>query len=341
MVPERSVFSEKVFEADNHTCIMCGAAAVDAHHLFNRNLWSDGGYHVDNGVSLCGDCHLKAERNEYTVEELRAAAGRKLLMPPGFSYKEKYDTWGNVLLRNGLIAYGPMRDNEGMQKALAHLRGTFTDRVKYPSTSYLPNSPSLDENDTVIDPKVFDDIEIVVTQKMDGENTTLTSEYTHARSMDSADHPTRSWVKQLWAQIRYDIPQGWRINGENVYAFHSIRYDNLETYFYCFSIWNEHNVCLSWDETVEWCAMLGLTPAPVIYRGVYDLKAIHAAWEALDHDSEGYVVRDAGSYSYQEFPNKLAKWVRNDFLQVTLNHDGSELHWMHRDNIEPNRLKTK
>lgn len=336
----RDEFREAVFVADEHKCVICSKPAVDAHHLYNRNLWEDGGYYLNNGVALCETCHYEAETNRLTIAELIEASGREHLLPPGLSYKETYDTWGNVLLPNGLVAFGPMKGDEGMQKALKHLGGLFTDRVKYPSTSYLPNSPSLDENDTVIDPSVFEGVEVIVTEKLDGENTTLARDYTHARSMDSSDHPTRSWVKAFWSQIRFDIPGGWRINGENVYAYHSIRYADLESYFYGFSIWNEHNVCLSWDETAEWFQLIGVVPAPIIYRGVFDLKAIHAAWEELEHESEGYVVRFAGSYSYKEFPQKLAKWVREGHIQYE-GESHEDLHWMHRYNIEPNKLRLK
>ena len=38
--------------------MVCKKPAVDAHHLLERRLWPDGGYHLDNGVSLCAEHHL-------------------------------------------------------------------------------------------------------------------------------------------------------------------------------------------------------------------------------------------------------------------------------------------
>lgn len=36
---------------------------------------------------------------------------------------------------------------------------------------------------------------VVITEKMDGENTTLYRDGLHARSLDSRHHPSRNWVK--------------------------------------------------------------------------------------------------------------------------------------------------
>ena len=51
-------------------------------------------------------------------------------------------------------------------------------------------------------------------------------------------------------------------------------YDDLESYFYLFSIWNDKNECLSWDETLEWANILDLATPKVFYRGVYDEKVL-------------------------------------------------------------------
>ena len=75
------------------------------------------------------------------------------------------------------------------------------------------------------------------------------SDRIHARSLETDFHESRTWVRALWGNIKHEIQDGWRICGENMFAEHSIHYNNLETYFYVFSIWNETNDCLSWDET--------------------------------------------------------------------------------------------
>lgn len=57
----RDKFRNKVFKRDNHKCKVCDQSAVDAHHITNRNEMPDGGYVIENGISLCESCHIKAE----------------------------------------------------------------------------------------------------------------------------------------------------------------------------------------------------------------------------------------------------------------------------------------
>lgn len=59
----RSSFRSAVFSRDGNRCAACGAAegALDAHHIIDRNELPNGGYVKENGISLCPDCHEKAE----------------------------------------------------------------------------------------------------------------------------------------------------------------------------------------------------------------------------------------------------------------------------------------
>lgn len=210
-------------------------------------------------------------------------------------------------------------------------------RIKYPRTLHLPWSQGATSDDKVhsdVD-SLFSGQRVVVTEKMDGENTTLYADgYSHARSTDSAHHPSRAWVKaQVAPRMVGNLPKGWRVCGENLYALHSIKYDKLSTYFLVFSVWDENNRCLSWEETVEWCALLGLETVPIVYKGVWDKKAIQEAWKghsAFGGEGEGYVVRKASSFTYGDFAGSLAKYVR-------ANHVQTDTHWMHTTVI-PNQL---
>lgn len=121
-------------------------------------------------------------------------------------------------------------------------------RFKYPRTPHLPWSPGFTADDIrQRDIQGFEDKEIVITEKMDGECTTIYRDFIHARSIDSRHHSSRAWVKGLQARLALDIPEGWRVCGENLYAKHSLHYSELESYFYVFAIWDENNRCLSWD----------------------------------------------------------------------------------------------
>lgn len=102
----------------------------------------------------------------------------------------------------------------------------------------------------------------------------------HARSPEDAYHPSQSWCRALQARIAHDIPPGWRICGENVYARHSIAYRDLPSFFFVYSIWDEHNRALGADATREWCALLGLETVPEFYRGPFDEARIRGLMPA-------------------------------------------------------------
>ena len=83
----REAFRTAVFERDGYACVMCGKkiGKLDAHHIEDRHTQPDGGYTLDNGITLCADdndknnCHWKAEQYHatgkaypsYSPEELR------------------------------------------------------------------------------------------------------------------------------------------------------------------------------------------------------------------------------------------------------------------------------
>lgn len=334
----RDEFREGVFERDNHKCVICGEDSQDAHHILERRLFDDGGYYLDNGASLCGECHIKAEMTTLTVDEIRRACGIEKRIIPDQLYKEyNYDKWGNIILPNGTRLKGVLFADESVQKILkqGNVLGEFSKYIKYQRTYHLPNSPTINKDDRQLsDYSNFEGKEVVVTIKLDGENTTMYSDYIHARSLDSNNHPSRNWVKNFHSQIMCDIPEGWRICGENLYAKHSIWYEKLAGYFQVFSIWNEKNECLSWDGTLEWCEMIGLKWVPELYRGEFDADLIQKLFEEYKNDShdevEGYVVRITDGFSYGAFRDSIAKWVRPNHVQC---HG----HWT-RDKLVPNEV---
>ncbi len=71
----RAAFRSAVFKRDKLHCRCCGKAGydrqeltdkpdqvpLDAHHITDRTQISNGGYVKENGISVCDDCHLKAE----------------------------------------------------------------------------------------------------------------------------------------------------------------------------------------------------------------------------------------------------------------------------------------
>ena len=233
-----------------------------------------------------------------------------------------------------------------------------TEYHKYPRTYHVPWSEGLQNDDRRVETLDFISSEprIIITEKLDGENSNLYRDHYHARSIDSKDHPSRHWLKKLHATICYDIPDGWRISGENMYALHSVYYTELPTYFLVFGFYDENNICLSWDQTVEFCKVLGLTTVPVLYDGPWDMDAItkcftgksrFKGWtpntdrfqdafageifecfraeisagvpieEIAFETQEGYVVRTAREFNYNEHEKYTCKWVRKGHVQCS------------------------
>lgn len=333
----RDDFREGVFKRDGHRCVVCGDPGQDAHHLIERRLFSCGGYYLENGATVCGKCHILCEQTVISVEEMREYAGIKRVCVPEEMYPDHvYDKWGNHILGNGQRTRGPLFFDESVQKILKQggMLNSFTNRVKYPRTFHLPWSPGIHDDDRVIPSMAaFEGEWVIVTEKMDGENTTLYTDYFHARSVDGRSHPSQDRAKAIHSEFAHDIPHDWRINCENVYAEHSIPYKNLRSFLLGFGVWNERNVCLSWKETKEWFALLGITPVRVIYSGIYDEKLIKSLYDE-DKDwstSEGYVVRVARSFDFGEFHKCVAKYVRKGHVQTNK-------HWKFGQRVKPNQL---
>lgn len=333
----RYLFRTGVFERDNHTCVFCDNPAKDAHHILERRLWQDGGYYLDNGASVCEEHHILCEETNISVEDIRLACGiTKKILPDHLYPDQPYDKWGNPILDNGMRAKGELFFDESVQKILKQggVLHLFSNYIKYPRTYHLPWSGNINSDDRVIQSlECFKDKNIVVTLKMDGENTSMYSDYYHARSVDSKNHPSRNMVKRIWGDIGYNIPEGWRVCGENMYAKHSISYNNLPSYFLGFSIWNDRNVCLSWNETLEWFQLLGITPVPVLYTGIFNEEKLKEISHSLNTEKdEGFVVRLSSDIDYRNFKYEVAKWVRPNHVQTVK-------HWMRGQKIIPNTLQ--
>lgn len=195
-------------------------------------------------------------------------------------------------------------------------------KFKYPRTFHLPFSPGITSDDKVISSlEAFEGREIVITEKMDGENTTIYSDSTtHARSIDSKYHPSRSWVKNYAASLDLSQWFSYRFCGESMFAKHSIHYKNLSSYFYLFNIWDE-KTCFNWKSTKQIAKMIGLDLVPILYEGPYDLLYIKSLANTLRDDQEGFVMRVVDYIHLDQWSIQVAKWVRP-------NHVQTDEHWM-------------
>lgn len=192
-------------------------------------------------------------------------------------------------------------------------------KCKHPRTFHLPWTEELHSDDKILKSTAFFHAnEVVVTEKRDGENTSLYHDSSiHARSLNGTSHAWQDAIKAMWAERCRDLPDGWRVVGENLYAQHSIRYESLKQWIEVFAIFDEQNTALSWDETVEWCEMLGLVHVPVLWRGIWDENQIRQIGPQLDcAQQEGYVVRVTDQILYSNWSTHVAKWVRKGHVQT-------------------------
>jgi len=83
----RRNFRDHSFKQDKYKCVMCSFQSspeksleeLDCHHITPRTEMPNGGYVKENGISLCSECHLKAEEFYATGVAV-----------PGFSPEELY-----------------------------------------------------------------------------------------------------------------------------------------------------------------------------------------------------------------------------------------------------------
>lgn len=188
-------------------------------------------------------------------------------------------------------------------------------RIKFPKIDHLPWSNVSDgEDSTLASTKCFDHADVVVSEKIDGECSSLYRDYLHARSLDSGAHLSRTWLKNLHAQVAHKIPEGWRVCGENVFAKHSIFYKGLPSYFFVFAVYDDSNKCLRWSDTVDFAHQLGLEHVPVLFDGCFDEDEVKKCYTGKsvfgDSEQEGYVVRWSSSICWEAHRGSFAKYVR-------------------------------
>jgi len=196
---------------------------------------------------------------------------------------------------------------------------------KYPRTYHLPWSESVTSDDRIS--KSVESLlnkDIVITEKLDGSNTSITKGGVYGRShADFTKNPwdAKSW--EIWNLIKNDLSDGVYLFGEGMYGIHSIEYTNLTSYFYIFGV-RDNNIWVPWDAVEEYAYLLDLPTAPVLFKGrVESEKELKDLTERLvSHPSalggkcEGIVVRNANMFHNDDFAKNVLKWVRKGHVQT-------------------------
>lgn len=195
---------------------------------------------------------------------------------------------------------------------------------KHPRTYHLEFSQGVQSDDKILkDTSFLVGKRVVATAKMDGENTNIYKNYTHARSIDSKHNFTRDWIKKMHGVLKHDIPDNIALVGENLWAEHAIRYPDgyLSGYFYLFAVLEDGNTYLSYDDVCMYAQVLDLPTPKVLYDDIFDEKNLKALSESLDTSlCEGFVVRVADSFAREDYSKAVAKYVRPNHVQVDAEH---------------------
>jgi len=194
---------------------------------------------------------------------------------------------------------------------------------KYGRTYHLPFSEGVTSDDKLMrDWHGILEEEIVITEKLDGENSCLKSTGAYARSHGS---PTRNpWAKNMWTiweRIKGDLGT-LEVFGENLYGIHSIEYEQLSYHFYVFAI-RDGEEWLSWNEVQFYAELLELPTVPVLERGRFteqQIKQVIANRMELGSvfggDCEGFVFRNANKFVASDFKYNVLKYVRKNHVQT-------------------------
>jgi hypothetical protein len=215
-------------------------------------------------------------------------------------------------------------------------------RTKYERTYHFPWSPGTTSDDRFLE--TTEDLigeEIVITEKLDGENSGITKGGVYARSHSAyTTNPWAEMVRNLHSSLSNSLNEDEFLFGENMEGIHSIEYKNLTSPFYLFNVAIRKDDVFyfqSWDTIIEYSKMLNLNVVPTLFKGTIhsekelkeltlDILKNRSVLEPFDTKTkepinmEGIVVRRTCEFKADDFKTYAAKWVRK-------NHVKTDEHW--------------
>jgi RNA ligase len=197
------------------------------------------------------------------------------------------------------------------------------DSRKYSRTYHFPFSQGATNDDRVqANWKQLLDKELVMTEKLDGENTCVKDLGVFARS--HAAPTINPWAKNMqaiWTRLKSDLGN-LEIFGENLFGVHSIEYEHLTDYFFVFAI-RQGDEWLSWNEIEEYCFFFDLKTVPIVKIGHFQETEILPTIEtelmkgsAFGGACEGFVFRNKDRFHVNDFSTNVLKYVRKNHVQT-------------------------
>lgn len=144
--------------------------------------------------------------------------------------------------------------------------------------------------------------------------------------------PWTATLREFWQRVKYDLG-ALEVFLENLYAVHSIEYQNLDHYFYVFAV-REGERWLSWEEVKFYAAMLDLPIVPQIEiqstptdKAAFEQKILNTvatagAFAPVDTVTEkpctmeGIVSRNSDAFPTEAFARNVFKWVRKGHVKT-------------------------
>lgn len=200
--------------------------------------------------------------------------------------------------------------------------------MKYPRTFHLPFSPEIHSDDKTISDKdvlSFLNLDLVITEKLDGGNTCMDKNWVFARShSEIASHRSFDTIKPIWSEIKENIPDGVSIYGENLTGIHSIEYSDLKSYIYLFSVLKDNETFLWWQDIELLANKLNIPTVPVKFKGQF--KSVNELKKFLDSEilkpsvlgwnCEWFVIRVANQFNIEDTWKSIVKYVRKGHVQT-------------------------
>lgn len=222
------------------------------------------------------------------------------------------------------------------------------DSPKYNRTYHFPFSPGATNDDKIATSlENLIGVPIVITEKMDGSNTSLEKDGCFARTHSGPpSHASFDGLKALHATIKYKISHSFQLFGEWCFARHSIEYAELPSYFMLFGVRElanafgaEEDYWASWEGVELWAAEIDVPTVPVLYKGIVSsekelkelIESLMIQPSACGGIREGVVARVQRGFKDDEFPMCIMKCVR-------ANHVQTSEHWKDQEIIR-NKLK--
>ena len=138
---------------------------------------------------------------------------------------------------------------------------------KYPRTLHAQFSLGTTSDDRFM-PDGYVDVfaeypSLVITEKLDGENTCMNKYGAFSRSHTSPTvHPWAQPLIERQKKIKNDLGDV-ELFGEGMFGIHSLEYSKLDSYFYLFAVRNK-DMWLSWEEVCFYAEMFDFPTVPVL-----------------------------------------------------------------------------